>query len=123
MAADWFVWFDKESEAAPSKEDLGKALEDFLGEFATRVYWRKDRWFAVLVGTKTWPFKRIVEPDHPLFEAHKAEEEEERWIEVWRSPRCVDVMTRRGDWATNTLATGFAKLVAQYWKGRTEEKI
>jgi len=121
MAADWFVWFDKEGEKAPSKDDLGKALEDYLGAFAERVYWGMDRWFATLVGTKTWPFKRIVGPDHPLIEAHKAEESEERWIEVWRDSNCVDVMTRHGDWATNTLAEGFAKLVAQYWKGRLDD--
>lgn len=121
MAADWFVWFDKAGEAPPPREDVGKALEDFLGAFATKVYWQKDRWFAELVGTKTWPFKRIEDESHPLFEAHKAEETEERWIEVWLDNKCVDVMTRHGDWATNTLAGGFAKLVAQYWKGRLDD--
>ena len=113
MAADWFVYFDK----VPPREDIGKALEDYLGAFAQRVYWDKDRWFAKLVGTKTWPFKRLEGPDHPMFEFHKAEETEERWIEVWLSKDCVDVMTRRADWVTNTLAEGFAKLMAQYWSG------
>jgi hypothetical protein len=122
MAADWFVWFDKKGDKPPSREDLGKALEDYLGAFAERVWWDKDRWFAKLIGTKVWPFRRIESSDNPLFEAHRAEESEERWIEVWRSKTCVDVMTRHGDWATNTLAGGFAKLVAQYWRGRLEDE-
>jgi len=116
MAADWFVDFDKGK--APSKEDLGKALEDFLGAFAKRVYWSKDRWFAVLVGTKSWPLRRLEPEDSIGAMSAKAEESEERWIEVWLDRKCVDVMTRRGDWATNTLAEGFAGLVAQYWQGK-----
>lgn len=116
MAADWFIDFNKGK--VPPKEDLGKALEDYLGAFATNVRWDTDRWFATLVGTKTWPFRRLEPEDSIGARSAKAEESEERWIEVWLDHECVDVMTRHGDWVTNTLAGGFADLVAQYWQGK-----
>lgn len=120
MAADWFVYFPKGE--VPSKEDVGKALEDYLGAYATRVYWQRDRWFAVLVGTKSWPFKRLEPPDSRMAQAAALETEEERWIEVWLDNECIDVMTRHSDEATNNLASGFAKLAARYWKGRLEDE-
>lgn len=115
MAADWFIDFDKDK--APSKEDLGKALEDFLGAFATEIHWEEDRWFATLTGTQSWPLRRL-ENENSLGAQNAAQKAGgKRWIEVWLDHECVDVMTRQGDWATNTLAGGFADLVAQYWQG------
>lgn len=53
MATDWFIWFDKKGKSPPSREDLGKALRDYLGDFAKEIYWEHDRYFAILIGTKS----------------------------------------------------------------------
>lgn len=116
MAADWFVDFPKGK--VPSKDDVGKALEDYLGGYATKVYWERDRWYAVLVGTKSWPFKRLEPADSRLALGMAEREGEERWIEVWLDDDCIDVMTRTSDEATNNLAAGFAELLRRYWQGK-----
>lgn len=115
MAADWFVDFPKGK--VPSKDDVGKALEDYLGAYATEVRWDTDRWFATLVGTKSWPFKRL-EADSRFAEAYEEMAKEPRWIEVYIDKDNIDVMTRQSDEATNNLAEGFAKLLARYWQGK-----
>lgn len=120
MAADWFVYFDKKGQKVPSKEDVGKALEDFLGAYATEVKWDRDRFYAKLVGTKSWPFKRLEPADSVIALGMAEREGEDRWIEVWLDDECIDVMTRSSDEATNNLAEGFAKLIARYWKGRKQ---
>lgn len=115
MAADWFVDFPKGK--VPSKEDVGKALEDYLGAYAEGIHWDGNRWFAKLVGTKSWPFKRL-EADSRFAARYEEEAKEPRWIEVFIDTNNIDVITRRSDEATNNLAEGFAKLLARYWQGK-----
>jgi len=110
MAFDRFVYFDG---PAPSKEDLGKALEDYLGAGALAIKWERDRFFAQLHGNSLNPFRRLVDP--PPYQ-----EPDERWIEVVVRVDYVDVLTRHQDEFTNNIARGFARLVERFWKGRFE---
>jgi len=117
MASDRFVYFDKGKR--PSKEDVKKALVDYLGATMTNIKWRSGRWTAQLVGSKSWPFRRL-EPDSRLAPAYEEEAKEDRWIEVFFHRNSIDVLTRRQDELTNNIARGFAQLLARYWQGRLE---
>ncbi|MHC4899983.1 MAG: hypothetical protein ACYTGW_23065 [Planctomycetota bacterium] len=117
MSCDRFIRFKKGK--APSHEDVGKALEDYLGAFMTSNKWDQNRWLAQLDGGKSWPFKRL-EADSRRAWHHEEEARECRYIEVWFSKNSIDVLTRRADEATMNLADGFAKLIARYWGGKLE---
>ncbi len=118
MACDRFINFDKGK--VPSKEDVGKALEDYLGALMVSNEWGGNRWTATLIGTKSWPFRRL-EPEEVICAKVAAKEaDEERWIEVYIAKDNIDVITRRQDEVTMRIADGFAKLVARYWQGRLE---
>jgi hypothetical protein len=122
MSLDRFVWF--ENEKVPSKTNIGKVLEDYFGAIAQNIYWRDDRWTVLLVGYKSWPFRRVVDVEDPTMRliagTFEKESVEDRWIEVIMSEQCIDVLTRHQDEATNRLADGFAKLIARFWKGTQE---
>jgi hypothetical protein len=63
MACDrfvYFVYFDKGSKR-PSREEVGHALEDFLGAFMVENEWGGGRWTAKLVGNNSWPLRRVVD--------------------------------------------------------------
>lgn len=123
MACDRFVRFPKGKR--PSKEDVGKALEDFLGAFMVSNKWGGGRWTATLVGTKSWPLRRIYDQScetlRVMAAAHEEETSESRWIEVFLHRNTIDVITRRQDEATMRLADGFAQLAARYWRGQLED--
>jgi len=116
MSCDRFIHFKNK---APSKEEIEKVLEDYLGAFLVNNEWDGNRWNVTLVGNNSWPFRRMAIPG-----AATAGAEENakyvRWMEVYIGDDNIDVITRQGDWATNCLADGFAKLVAQFWKGELE---
>ena len=118
MASDRFIHF--ELGKVPCREDLRKALEDYLGAFMTNIQWGGSRWTAQLMGSKSWPFRRLEPEDCVSAKAAVIEPNEDRWIEVYIAKDNIDVITRRQDWATSQLADGFARLVAQYWQGRLE---
>jgi hypothetical protein len=113
MALDRFVRFH--NVARPSREEVGKVLEDYLGGSAISVEWDKQgkRFIAQLHGVGSNPFKRLVEKTSP--------EAEERWLEVSLGSDNIDVITRRQDELTNAVAHGFAALVARFWSGTYEE--
>lgn len=115
MSLDRLVYFDDE---APTKKQIGEVLTDFLGELATSVEWKTDRWYATLVGKQSHMFQRQSERV-----ARRAEYDRgrERWIEVWLKGKTMDVMTRQADDATNALAAEFAARCARYWNGRLED--
>lgn len=117
MASDRFVHFGKGK--VPSKKDVKLALEDYLGANMTHIKWGGGRWTATLVGSRSWPFRRL-EPDHPCAKAYEEEAKENRWIEVFIAKDNIDVITRRQDEVTNNIARGFAQLLARYWHGRLE---
>lgn len=114
MSCDRFIYFKKGE--VPPRADVGKVLEDYLGALLTNNKWSRGRWLAQLVGSGSWPFRRI-EPDAPnplgFYSAS-------RWIEVYIDTDNIDVITRQQDELVNNVAAGFAKLVARYWKGRLE---
>ena len=117
MAADRFVYFDK----VPSKEDVKVVLEDYLGAFMVKNEWSGGRWNVTLVGNNSWPFRRLlVMANSASAAAFEEEAKRVRWMEVYFGDDYINVMTRHGDWASGTLAAGFAKLIAQFWKGRLE---
>lgn len=114
------VWFNN----VPSREDVGKVLEDYLGATMVNNEWGGDRWTALLVGTKSWSLRRVVDLCNEtarICAAARAEEaHEERWIEVFIAEESIDVITRRQDEMVNDIADGFAQLIARYWGGRVE---
>ena len=118
MSCDRFVHIAKDK--MPSQEEVGKILEDYLGAFMVENKWGGGRWTALLVGNKSWPFKRIITEGN-LAAAREEEAKEERWIEVFIAKDNIDVITRRQDEATMCLADGFAKLAVRYWSGRLED--
>jgi hypothetical protein len=108
MAFDRFVYFKKK--AMPKKADLGKALKAYVAG-AGRVYWERDRFYAVLPGKPS----HAVQHKYPMpKEIHSSE----RWVEVWLGDNCVDVMTRCADQYTNAVADGFVKICVDYYKGK-----
>jgi hypothetical protein len=123
MAADRFVYFDKGKR--PSKADVGKALEDYLGAFMISREWGGGRWTAKLVGNNSWPLRRVVDMEDTFYQRMAKGYEEEatraRWIEVYLHPDSIDVITRQHDEATNALAAGFVRLLARFWEGQLDE--
>lgn len=122
MACDRFINFGKGKvpSKVPSKKDVGKALEDYLGALMVENKWGGSRWTAQLIGTKSWPFRRLEHEDSIIARAQAVEASEERWIEVYIDKDNIDVITRRQDEVTMRIADGFAKLVARYWQGQLE---
>ena len=113
MACDRFIRFGKGK--VPSKEDVGKALEDYLGATMTNIKWVNGSWCAQLVGSKSWPFRRLE--TSRIAERYEHEAKESRGIEVFIAKDNIDVITRQQDELTMNIADGFAKLVARYWHG------
>ncbi len=118
MAYDRFVYFEKGK--TPKRDDVGKVLEDYLGALLIGKEWKRDRWLALLVGKKSWPFRQVEDTSSAMAQAAVEEAKEERWIEVIVTRGSIDVLTRRQDELVNNVADGFAKLVARYWQGRLE---
>lgn len=127
MAHDIFVYFEKGK--LPTRQEIEYVLTDyFQGLSKGPPVWKEDRFFLYLPGNCGHPLKRVL-PENMAW-AWKALEEEPwpRWIEVWLSKDgpeeeddpCINVMTRHSDEVTNTLASGFAEVVARWWKGRME---
>lgn len=118
MTCNRFIVFERGK--IPSREDVGKALEDYLGEIALNVYRDGNRYVAVLVGNLSGPFQQI--DSDPSLADHYLNDNEDRgrWFEVHLGEDDVNVMTRQSDCVTNAVARGFAKLVAQCWHGRLE---
>lgn len=111
MAQDRFVnWKSK----GPTRKETRQVLEDFFAEAATKIEWRKGRFFVHLVGTHSNPTKRMRGlTDCP-------QQPEGRYIEVWLSRTSLDIITRHGDEFTNSLAEGLAKLFSRLWQGELE---
>lgn len=130
MAQDRFVnWKSK----GPTRKETRQVLEDFFSEAATKIEWRKDRFFVHLVGTHSNPTKRTKglsdypqQPGSPLRPGFRPvimeinTPSEGRHIEVWLSRTSLDIITRHGDEFTNSLAEGLAKLFARLWQGELE---
>lgn len=122
MSFDRIIDFEQADKAAPGRDELGAVIEDYLGRAARRVYWDRDRWFAVLIGLKSWPLRRAYARYSKVLttsaRAHEIEAEPERWIEVWADKHTVDVLTRRQDEFTMAVADGLAALIARYYGGK-----
>lgn len=109
MALDRFIEFGKKK---PSRDDVESVLRNFFGE-AGEVEWNQDRFTVKLQGPGTFPFEGLV-PDHMPNLRNK-----ERWIEVCPG-NPMDVITRRQDDYTNSLAAGLAETFARFWEGEVE---
>jgi len=130
MASDRFIYFAEGK--VPSHQDVGMMLEDYLGAVMAGIEWGGSSWTALLVGNKSWPFRRVYErgpafnkPLYPGLQAILDEERdgrahEERRVEVYIGDDNIDVITRRQDELTNRIADGFARLVARFWQGSLE---
>jgi len=112
MSYDRFIYFKKGK--VPPRADVGKVLEDYLGALLTRNRWKKDRWMAQLMGSKSWPFRRV----EPAAQCPWSPHSEDRWIEVYVDTNNIDVITRGQDELVNNVARGFAELVARYSRGQ-----
>lgn len=114
MASDRFVYW-KSKDKRPTQQQIGVCLEDYVKNIATSVKWDGDRFFVVLPGNNSFPFKRV---DASL--GNMVDETRGRWFEVWIDEDCIDVITRQHDEFTNVVATGFAELCARFWHGKLE---
>lgn len=121
MACDRFVWF--EQGRVPSKEDVGRVLEDYLGDLLVEIEWGGGRWNVQLVGSTSWPFRRLAEMEGTTMAAfwNSPEAKRDRGFEVYIGDDNIDVITRQTDEVTGNIADGFAKLLARFWKGRLDE--
>ena len=114
MALDRVVrWKDLQ----PTHEHIQTLIEDFFGD-AARVTWEGDRWFCVLPGSPSEPFRRLR--DDVVTLGSQVGMASERWIEVWPNANFVYVMTRHADRYTNALAEELAQLITFGWKGERE---
>lgn len=117
MALDRFVYWKKNKDK-PTKDQVEQVIRDYLGEVMTSLKWEGDRFFVCLVGKTTAPLKSVATED--MRRIVTSNDGEERYIEVWPSDDCLDVMTRRSDEFTNNVADGLAKIFARFWQGRLE---
>jgi hypothetical protein len=116
LSSDRFVYWKEET---PSREQIQLVLEDYVRDLAESVKWEQDRFFVKLPGMCSNPAARVTDND-TLRRVAEEDRKNERWIEVWMDKKCLDVITRRGDWITNSIADTFAKICAQFWNGRLE---
>jgi hypothetical protein len=98
----------------PSKEDVGAIVEGYFNGMA-EVEWREDRYYCRIAGLICHPlnrvegFLRMPEPEEGF---------DERYIEVWPDKKCLYVMTRQQDEATNALAEGLIELFVRAYEGK-----
>jgi hypothetical protein len=125
MARDHIVYLP--SDKGPTKGQLGRLIKDYLGGIMTSLRWGGQRWTAVLVGPKSWMYRRSFDPSckYQRLEAAAHESEgwyqQERWIEVWLGDDCIDVITRQQDELTNDIASRLAWRIALLYKGTLEK--
>jgi hypothetical protein len=117
MACDRFVVW--KNAAPPPREQVQLVLEDYVRDLATEVRWHKDRFIVTLPGMGSHPAARISD-SATLRLAAQEDRKNERWFEVCFGDDNLDVITRRGDWITNAIATEFARICAQFWRGDLE---
>ena len=105
-------------EDVPCNVKLGRLCRDYARGIASRVRWRKGRWYIDLPGEVRSALHRLS--DHP----RPYERGEPRWIEVWsggnEDGHSVYVMTRHADDITNAIAEGLAAIIARHWRGERE---
>jgi hypothetical protein len=122
MASDVFVRW--KTTKRPTREEAEKVIQDFLGEVATEIEWKKDRFFVTLIGKWSHPLVRVVEPamqDVIKNMYPKEEGWEGRYLEVWLGDDSLDVMTRRQDEFTHACQDGLAAVFARFWEGEIEK--
>lgn len=112
MALDRFIQFP---DTAPTRDEIGQVLHDYLGDLAVSIAWDRDRFLVTLRGSPRNMFTR--QDPHARAYAHDGPE---RWFEVWLAGARMDVITRQQDHVTNVLAEGFARACAQFWGGAFE---
>lgn len=114
MAIDRFIHWRKRR---PSKIQIQRVLEDYLGDAMVRLFVDGGRITVLLHGKPSFPFKRLREMGkyREGQEAH-----DERWFEVYCTNTNIDVITRMTDEYTNVVAEGFAVLCARFWEGKRD---
>lgn len=121
MASDRFI---NNCKRKPTKDDIGTALVDYLGDPLVReLRWETDRWFVSLPGKRSHPLRQLVDEGYRkkyIDPEMNEQPDTARWFEVWVDGNTVDVITRQQDELTSNIALGFAKLVARFWEGKLE---
>lgn len=109
MGSDRFVYW---KEKKPAREQLGMALEDYLGQGSARAEWNaeQDRWFVSFPGPSSDPCARM-DPSRVRPTTHP-----ERWFEVVPGADNMDVITRSQDPFVSAAADGFVKFCCRYWQ-------
>lgn len=123
MSYDRFVVW--QGDTRPSKDDVGRMIEDFFGAALERAYWERSRWFVQLHGRQSWPLARQQVSITDAYRAYRlAESGEPRCLEVFFDAETAEhfsVITRRCDEYTAALAQGLAELIARTWNGKVEQ--
>lgn len=110
MGLDRFVRWKKRK---PTAKEVRQVLEDYLGGVGT-IKNEAGRLFAMLPGTGSHPLKRMTKIPEDM---HR----KDRWFEVYISKHYLDVITRQHDAFTNSLAAGYAEVMARWWEGKLED--
>ena len=102
MSTDRFVPFGL---VRPTREQVGEAPRRFIGPLG-EVEWHEGahRFVATLPGEPTRAWDGPLDVPDARFPSVDS-----RWFEVFIHEDSLDVITRRGDDATEALAYGFAK--------------
>jgi len=122
MASDVFVRW--KTTKRPTRDEAEKVIQDFLGEVATEIEWKIDRFFVTLVGKWSHPLVRVVQPamQDVLKNMYPKEDGwEGRYLEVWLGDDSLDVLTRRQDEFTHACQDGLAAVFARFWEGEVEK--
>jgi hypothetical protein len=112
MACDRFVYW---SQVHPTFEQIGQALEDYVGEAAWMIAVGSGRFICRFSGKPSSALKR-AEPT-----LASVCPDDERWFEVFVADDNIDIITRQCDEFTSAVAEGFAALCARVWRGKRVE--
>ncbi len=130
MGWDRYITWEglEEGRDKPSIENLALVLQDYLGDLGQidNMGQENSLYATLMVGPKSesygsFPFHRMASLDKDFREAQQRHlMSRERWFEVHRDDDYVTITTRQQDELTNNIATGFAQLVARFWKGQLD---
>lgn len=115
MACDRFVYFPKST--PPTVEQIVTLAEDFLGGIG-KVFVQEndpDRVYMTLPGSPTVAARSVVGNDAACLLRS------ERWVEIHRARKNVDVITRQQDTFTMGVADAFAELLERLFQGVSED--
>ncbi|MFA5413761.1 MAG: hypothetical protein WC348_04480 [Patescibacteria group bacterium] len=107
----------------PSKDVLSQFLGNYLNGIGTVEFgqddFNRECWICTLPGKPTDPWQGISglpQRPHDMMS-------DERWFEVYWHDDGIDIITRRQDPITNSIAAGFARACILTWQAKGWEEL